>query len=309
MEDPRVKLVIDRNWEFLRRHLVVTVTMIDRLYEAGIINDYTRHSLIKQTDQAQIATLLGVLRSRSMEVFRKFVTILKLCNDGWIADSLLNTPIQEAWGKGLSRTHGMVKTMREYVDLPISMDISRLADAYVAKTDVLPGLQHRREVDLLTDKYATTALTRPYRSDMQLSTYRPYVPAPPARVSSPYLSSHILPTEYHLPLRKSLSYYDKYASDDLERVPRHVEEVHRAFVSQRLGADKAMAVLKREEIDMKTALETNVRDQAKLYHNQRLLSEIDHRLKQVEVDASHLNVNYIVDPAIRTPWAYKTYRY
>ncbi|XP_060069961.1 uncharacterized protein LOC132549984 [Ylistrum balloti] len=316
MEDPRVKLVIDRNYEFLRRHLMVTVTMIDRLYEADIINDYTRHSLIGQSDQTQITTLLGILRVRSMGKFRKFISILRLCKDGWIADSLLNTPIQEAWGKGIDRTHGKETTMKEYVNQPASLDITGLADAYVSRREGVSNLHHRREADLV-DKYVTSAYTKPYISDMHVLPYRSYIPSLPPRVTSPYLTSQIVASDYHAPLRHSLLYQDKYAYDDLARVPRHMEEVHRTLQVQRVGTDTAMAELKREELEMKSALESNVRDQAKLYHNQRLLSDLDHRLHLIESDASKLKLNpvtstrvsYKVEPVISTPWAYKTYRY
>ncbi|XP_033760012.1 uncharacterized protein LOC117342119 [Pecten maximus] len=313
MEDPRVKLVIDRSYEFLRRHLVVTVTLIDRLYDADIINNYTRHALIGQSDQAQIATLIGILRVRSLGMFRKFITILRLCNDGWIADSLLNTPIQEAWGKGAGRTLGKETSMRAYVEQPVSLDITGLADAYVCKRDATPSLQHRRDVDLV-EKYS---LSKPYMSDMELLPYRSYIPAIPARVNSPYLTSQIVSSDYFAPVRQPLAYQNRYAYDDLARVPRHVEEVHKTLQAQRVGASKALADLRREELEMKSALESNVRDQNNLYHNQRLLSDLDHRLHQIETDAGRLKlgpisntrVSYKVEPVISTPWAYKTYRY
>ncbi|XP_069103968.1 uncharacterized protein [Argopecten irradians] len=316
MEDPRVKLVLDRNIEFLKRHLVVTVMMVDRLYEAGIINDYTRQSLIGQSDYLQVTSLMAILRTKSLVTFRKFISILRQCNDGWIADSLLNTPIQEAWGKGIRRTHGKETNMRAYVDQPVSLDITGLADAYVCKRDAIPSLPKRHEVDLV-EKYA---LTKPYISDTDLLPYRSYIPSLPARVSSPYLTSQIVSSEFYAPSRQTVVYHDRYPYDDLARVPRHVEEVHKTLQAKRVGATKALADLKREELEMKSALENNVRDQAKLYHNARLLTDLDDRLHQIEADATRLKldpitntkISYKVEPVISnvsTPWAYKTYRY
>lgn len=265
-----------------------------------------------QSSQSQVTTLLTNLRGRSLDTFRRFISILKMSMDGWIADSLLNTPLQEAWRGGIGATPvlGGQKTMRDYITRDISNDHVGMSDLYVSKREIFPGgVNYRRELDHINDTYSHNSLVRPYRSDLQLSTYRSHIPQLMVRETSPFMTAQYQSPGY----AHQTAPYDKYTRErELTSVdvPRHVQDLHRTFQTQKVGAEKTMTVLRQEEQQIKVMLDRNVREQEQMEHNHRILNDLDHKLQQIELDAGHLKLRPTPDTYThRVPWATKTFRY
>lgn len=78
---------------YLRRHLVLSKTVIDKLHDYGIITEVSKNLMMKQPTQYQLDTLMNALKKCDIRTFQKFLKLLKDINNNWIAEAVLDTPL------------------------------------------------------------------------------------------------------------------------------------------------------------------------------------------------------------------------
>ncbi|XP_062598358.1 uncharacterized protein LOC134259769 [Saccostrea cucullata] len=94
LENRIIHGVLDNHEGFLRRHLVLTPTVIEELRRRVIITSSTKDRMAKVSPDAQITLLIDILRRRGIRTLAKFLRILKESLDGWIADKILSTDLR-----------------------------------------------------------------------------------------------------------------------------------------------------------------------------------------------------------------------
>ncbi|XP_067670192.1 uncharacterized protein [Haliotis asinina] len=91
MENRIVSNVLQKNTDFLSRHLVLSPTVLEKLWENGLISEYFKRQLaFKDTDE-QVPCLIESLSGRDLLTFRKFLAVLRETGHGWLVDVLLRS--------------------------------------------------------------------------------------------------------------------------------------------------------------------------------------------------------------------------
>ncbi|XP_061170942.1 uncharacterized protein LOC133180426 [Saccostrea echinata] len=94
LENRIIHGVLDKHEGFLRRHLVLSLAVIEKLRQRVIITTSTKDRMEKVSPDAQITLLIDILRRRGIRTLAKFLRILKESLDGWIADKILSTDLR-----------------------------------------------------------------------------------------------------------------------------------------------------------------------------------------------------------------------
>ncbi|XP_052057505.1 uncharacterized protein LOC127698190 [Mytilus californianus] len=94
-EDKIVNAVIDKNEGFLKRHMVLSSSIVGKLRTTGVLNDVANVRMKGESNESQVHILLSVLRRSGMRVFRKFIEVLRTSMDSWVADVILDTNVAE----------------------------------------------------------------------------------------------------------------------------------------------------------------------------------------------------------------------
>ncbi|XP_071086013.1 uncharacterized protein [Haliotis cracherodii] len=91
MENRIVSNVLQKNSDFLSRHLVLSPTVLEKLQENGLISEYVKRQLaFKDTDE-QVPCLIESFSDRGLLTFRKFLAVLRETGHGWLVDVLLRS--------------------------------------------------------------------------------------------------------------------------------------------------------------------------------------------------------------------------
>jgi len=95
-----------------------------------------------QTNNDQITLLLGILRSRSMDNFKRFLEVLRESLYGWLADGIMDTPMHQS---KLLDDMLQYKTFKEYLSKNSeSYDVDDNFSRSLVKIDTSPQIVQRR---------------------------------------------------------------------------------------------------------------------------------------------------------------------
>ncbi|CAG2214706.1 unnamed protein product [Mytilus edulis] len=141
-EDKIVNAVIDKNEGFLKRHMVLSSSIVGKLRTTGVLNDMANVKMKGESNESQVHILLCVLRRSGMRVFRKFIEVLRTSMDSWVADVILDTNVAETAFMGKKYTLIDHIKKEDYYEDNASTDYKAL--------DVIPY-----SIPQISDKYAS----------------------------------------------------------------------------------------------------------------------------------------------------------
>uniref|UniRef100_A0A0B7A090 CARD domain-containing protein n=1 Tax=Arion vulgaris TaxID=1028688 RepID=A0A0B7A090_9EUPU len=101
-ENHIVQTIIAQNEFLLRRHLVLSRSVLDQMKTSGLITDVTRRKILMEPAHRQVPTLLKSLEHKGLLSLRKFLDVLRNTGHGWMVDNILDTDVT-ANGQGRTK--------------------------------------------------------------------------------------------------------------------------------------------------------------------------------------------------------------
>ncbi|XP_050417965.1 uncharacterized protein LOC126831485 [Patella vulgata] len=284
--EPRLtKGILKKNQAFLRRHLVLSRSVLDQLVDAGLIGDVMKRRILHMDANSQVPEVIRLLDDRGLGTLRKFLKVLRDTGSGWIADVLLDTdaieyeelqreegfdPREHYENRLVRYNHGAMKRYDSADDLT-ERHQPRNYGSYTARAPSPDSIRYPRVplYDLLNSK-------RKIQSDIK-GRIRPGF----------FLSGGADPMTYR--------------GNQTDEVPKILTGLEGHFKSQTDDNEVALSSLKQEEMAIRELMDQNRREQQKVRKNQYTLMDIGQKLKEVNI-----RTNEIHDPAKNA--AVSTYR-
>ncbi|XP_076454076.1 uncharacterized protein LOC143289106 [Babylonia areolata] len=255
MESKVVSEILKKNEPLLSRHLVLSRTVLDKLYEHGLLVDYMRRKIMMHPADRQVELLLRTIEQRGLSSLRKFLEVLKETGHGYLVDAILDTeaiPVSDLHAPnstGPGEDYGNPGPANH-----------RSGPGHMASLNSL--LRMRQEQEQTTSRGGV--LPRTMLTD-------------PVAVGYPGGAGPIHP--YHSP--------PSYPTNK-EIVPSTLYNLEQVFNKQQKENEQAMVVLRQEELAIKQLMEQNARDQQKVRRKQFTVNDISKRLADINARASEI---------------------
>ncbi|RUS80326.1 hypothetical protein EGW08_011927 [Elysia chlorotica] len=91
-----VRAILRQNEFLLRRHLVLSSTVLDKMRASGVITDVLRRRIVGAPAVRQVEILLESLEDRGLHSLQKFLEVLKSTGHSWMVDVILDTDVAAA---------------------------------------------------------------------------------------------------------------------------------------------------------------------------------------------------------------------
>ncbi|KAL3848029.1 hypothetical protein ACJMK2_018912 [Sinanodonta woodiana] len=252
MENAVVRAVLLKNEELLRRHLVLSRTVIKKLRDNGIITEYTGQKLLIQRGEDQIQTLLFPLKIKDLRTLQKFIDVLKETHHRWIAEVVLETDIESG-----RRT---------------AVDLTKSLRYWLARQDKSGTLDSDLNERLIIPLSTLTSLSKTRNG---LTTHLDGV-----NQSNGYISA-ALERARNQRLTRTKNGYANLGSIS-SRVPEKLRELERTFESESTNNRSLLSVLKQEELAIHAHFRQNQQEQREIEQKQKDLSELQGRMRDLE---------------------------
>ncbi|KAL4220373.1 hypothetical protein ACF0H5_020778 [Mactra antiquata] len=250
MEFDVVKAILSKKEDFLRRHMVLSTSVIEKLRQYEVIGKYTMDQMminIGNTDK-QLTHLFVCLRTRGLPAFNGFLKVLRVTFHGWLADDLLDTTIET--DHTLYKPVGGVIPLRDVIN---NMHQSKIGHSISAA-----------EYLNWNDKFAE--YTPKKQQNKQFDT---------ASVVSSEEGNSPTGTEHG-------------RDSPITRVPRNIRDLEKVFDNESVSTTNFLATLRQEEIRLRALLQQNLREQQDLLSKQDALVEIKDKMKEISKSATQL---------------------
>lgn len=305
-----VRTILRQNEVLLRRHLVLSKTVLDQLKSNGLITDVTRRKILLEPAHKQVPVLIGCLENRGISSLRKFLDVLRSTGHGWIVDHILDTDVSVGAGRGRS-TDDIGHRYNTSYTRP-----QNLASAYFSNRRNNKYDPQRSDNRKSLTAYNTGGYEPAGLSLGSLLKARDAVdePEPTARgtihartlLTDPVMMSAQvgrlpgLPSHHPIPFLRGR-----------EEIPLTLYGLNQAFSDQDQHNQQAMSVLRQEEIAIRQLMEQNARDQNNVRRKQAAvqdivgrLKEIHNRAKDVYEPSPHPNIGrYRLAQLNQIPWS------
>ncbi|KAL3861283.1 hypothetical protein ACJMK2_007326 [Sinanodonta woodiana] len=263
MENAVVRAVLLKNEELLRRHLVLSRTVIKKLRDNGIITEYTGQKLLIQRGEDQIQTLLFPLKIKDLRTLQKFIDVLKETHHRWIAEVLLETDIESGrrtavdltkslryWLARQDKSGTLDSDLNERLIIPLST-LTSLSKTRNGLTTHLDGVNQ-------SNGYISAALERARNQRL-------------TRTKNGYAN-----------LRFQIGEGQNRKGSISSRVPEKLRELERTFESESTNNRSLLSVLKQEELAIRAHFRQNQQEQREIEQKQKDLSELQGRMRDLE---------------------------
>ncbi|XP_053403029.1 uncharacterized protein LOC128558205 [Mercenaria mercenaria] len=261
-----IKAILSKKEDFLRRHLVLSTSVINKLRQMDVIGKYTRDQMLaNKTDVDKQMTLLSIcLRTRGLPAFQGFLHVLRMTFHGWLADDILDTSIDIG---GMSTNVGNTIAVRDILNQmyqnKVQSEQFQYKPIYLAESEYpyvpyFPKGQGYRHEPNARHPFTEPDAKRQTRSEHQSRRHE-------------YTSAS---NNNEVPLS--------------EQVPENLRYLQTAFDSESAATRKSISVLRQEEITIKALLQNNLREQQDLLSRQQALEEIKDKIKELNRTATQL---------------------
>lgn len=277
--------ILRKNESFLRRHLVLSKTVLDKLHDKGLITDIIRRKILMYPHNKQVPLLLESLENQGLPSLRKFLVVLKDTGHGYLVDTILDT---EAIPVGDVRPDTTNPRAGAGVD-------------YVLPRPVYTVHSPRKTIPAGTGNMASLGSLLRMRKEQETETRGTLVPR--TLLSDPMMTGYagydqLQPSTLQPPARR-------------EDVPGTLYNLGQVFNSQQKINEEALVVLRQEEMAIKQLMEQNARDQQKVRRKQfatddmkRKLSDINARASEMYEPAPHPSMGrYRLAQLNQIPWS------
>ncbi|XP_052783221.1 uncharacterized protein LOC128219451 [Mya arenaria] len=248
-----VKEILNKKEDFIRRHIVLSTSVIQLLKKHDVIGQFTYDQMManaSNTDK-QMTLLLVCIKTRGLASFQGFLQVLRITFHGWIADDILECNID----RSAVVTSGLI-TVRDV--------ISKAHQDNLAQKNAIQDFkleQKHIEVDSGRVNSRSPSRRHEYTSirEREKDDIRRYPKSRSSEVNSP-----------------------------ITQIPENLRHLQRTFDTETASTRKSLAVLKQEEVTIKALLQQNLREQQDMLMKQETLIEIKSRIKEINQSAAHL---------------------
>ncbi|XP_025079172.1 uncharacterized protein LOC112555150 [Pomacea canaliculata] len=268
MEASIVREILKKNEDFLKRHLILSKTVLDKLHSNGLITDVIRRKILVYPGYKQVPLLLESMDYQGLHSLRKFIGVLRETGHRYLADLILDTeaiPVADLRpgtasysGSSFTDDMGLTRPTRT-VHSPVR--------GHKAVVSLGQLLRQREERDVAPRGAVVprTLLSHPLTSaPYAVTDDAAYTWAPRA----PRAQTHVVSRK--------------------EDIPSTLYGLGQVFTAQLQDNEQAMKVLRQEEMAIKQLLEQNARDQQKVRRKQYAIDDINKRLKDIGARASDM---------------------
>ncbi|KAH9509445.1 hypothetical protein Btru_045905 [Bulinus truncatus] len=277
-----VRAILRQNEFLLRRHLILSRTVLDKLKANSLITDVTRRKILLEPAHKQVKVLINSLENRGIQSLRKFMQVLKETGHGWIAEQLLDTDVTLG-GKGRSTDD---ISYRDRHHLNYTRPHPQTTDYFSNRRDRADTVRGDNR------KSFTTGLSLSDRPENGLSLaalLKLREPAEePEAAARGVIHARTLFTDPiaqgYPPQPATLPNYSRPAvafPRSREEIPLTLYGLNQAFSDQDQKNQQALSVLRQEEVAIRQLMEQNMRDQGNVRRKQAAVQDIVGRLKDI----------------------------
>ncbi|GFN91550.1 hypothetical protein PoB_001805600 [Plakobranchus ocellatus] len=311
-----VRAILRQNEYLLRRHLVLSSTVLEKMRANGVITDVMRRKIVEAPAVKQVPMLLNSLEDRGLHSLQKFLEVLRTTGHSWMVDMILDTDVSAQ----PNRTVDDSEYHRERID-PAPTSYTR------------PGASHFPRAVTSPKRRAVTFDPAPvYRGGAVggggmsladvLKAREPKEEADPMLAPRGVFHARTMltdPTVMRQPTMlsaPSLPLYTKYPGvpvmhDTKEDIPMTLYNLNETFADQESQNQQALCVLRQEAVAIRQLLDQNARDEANVRRKQAAvndivsrLRDIHHRAREVYQPAPHPNIGrYRLAQLNQIPWS------
>lgn len=267
MEPRIVNEILKKNEQFLRRHLVLSKTVLDKLHSQGLITEIIRRKILMYPAHKQVPLLLESLENRGLPSLRKFIEVLRDTGHRYLADTILDTEAIPVNDVRPDTTYAHQSTRHNYsVPARHTHTVHSPVRGHHGAVSIAHLLQMRQDKEMAPrgEIIPRTVLTDPvaigYQGGVGGGAYD-WTGSQPHRA--------------------------QYASRR-EDIPGTLYSLGQVFNSQLKENEQALVVLRQEEMAIKQLMEQNARDQQKVRRKQYTIDDMSKRLKDMNARASDM---------------------
>nr|KAG5694662.1 hypothetical protein BaRGS_003940 [Batillaria attramentaria] len=276
MEPRIVNEILKRNEQFLRRHLVLSKTVLDKLHNQGLITDIIRRKILMYPAHKQVPLLLESLQNRGLPSLRKFLEVLRDTGHRYLADTILDTeaiPVSDVrpdttYARKSARDYSVPLRQTHTVHSPVrgrdggAGGVVSLAHLFRMRQD--------REAEPRGEIVPRTLLADPVAVGYAGGAGGgggggglDWTPGGGSQYRSHYAARR-------------------------EDIPATLYSLGQVFTHQQKDNEQALVVLRQEEMAIKQLMEQNARDQQKVRRKQYAIDDMNKRLKDINARASDM---------------------
>ncbi|CAL1544606.1 unnamed protein product [Lymnaea stagnalis] len=302
-----VRAILRQNEFLLRRHLVLSKTVLDNLKSNGLITDVTRRKILLEPAHKQVPVLIGCLENRGITSLKKFLEVLRSTGHGWIVDHILDTDVSAGAGRGKSMD-----------DIGHRYRASHTRQQNLAN-DYFSNRRNKYDLQRSDNRKSLTAYSGGYENGMSLGSLlkaREPVDEPELAARGTIHARTLLADSMTMAgqagrLPGLPSHHPVPFPRVREEIPLTLYGLNQAFSDQDQHNQQAMSVLRQEEIAIRQLMEQNARDQGNVRRKQAAvqdivgrLKEIHNRAKDVYEPSPHPNIGrYRLAQLNQIPWS------
>ncbi|XP_012942302.1 uncharacterized protein LOC101848063 [Aplysia californica] len=284
-----VRAILRQKEFLLRRHLVLSRTVLDQLKENGILTEFVRRKIALEPVHKQVPVLLSALENRGLASFRKFLDVLRQTGHSWLVEQLLDTDVtmkRFSFDDIAHRKDEDSRYTRPHARTSGGGGVTgrrRGLDSYFRQT-VTAGVPSVGGVDRLSGEGTTLASLLKAKEPPDPQTEpRGIIHARPFITEQGY--------DPHFGPRMPAGYTQ--GGQTILPFPRGTEDISRtlyglnqAFADQEQKHQHAMSVLRQEETAIRQLMEQNARNQGQVRQKMGVVKDISDRLRDINVRAT-----------------------
>ncbi|KAK6962852.1 hypothetical protein BgiMline_032971 [Biomphalaria glabrata] len=276
-----VRAILRQNEFFLRRHLILSKTVLDKLKDNNLITDISRRKILLEPAHRQVPVLINCLENRGIQSLRKFLDVLRETGHGWIVEQLLDTDIslggkarskddigyrdrhQPTYSRPNAQTTDYFSTKRTRFETLREDNRRSLTAGQESGLSLSTLLKLREPVDEAEAVPRGVIHARTMLADPIAQGYPPHPALLPGLGLPQYTQPPVM-----FPRSK-------------DEIPMTLFGLNQAFSDQDQKNQQALSVLRQEEVAIKQLMEQNLRDQGNVRRKQAAVHDIVNRLKDI----------------------------
>ncbi|KAK3752521.1 hypothetical protein RRG08_032811 [Elysia crispata] len=314
-----VRAILRQNEFLLRRHLVLSSTVLEKMRASGVITDVLRRRIVGAPAVRQVEILLESLEDRGLHSLQKFLEVLKSTGHSWMVDVILDTDVAAAG-----------QPERAVDDSQYHPDRTNPGNSYTRPTaTIFPGSVTSPKRRAVTFDPASVLKNGGGRGggmsladilkarEVKEETEDPTL-APRGVIHARTMLTD--PTVMRQPVMMSapglMPFNTRYQQlppmyDSKEEIPMTLYNLNETFAEQESQNQQALCVLRQEAVAIRQLLDQNARDEANVRRKQAAvnditsrLRDIHHRAREVCQPAPHPNIGrYRLAQLNQIPWS------
>ncbi|CAG5131198.1 unnamed protein product [Candidula unifasciata] len=286
-----VRAILRQNEFLLRRHLVLSRSVLDQMKSSGLITDVLRRKILAEPAHQQVPLLLRSLENQGLHSLKKFLDVLKNTGHSWIVDIILDTDVT-ASGQTRTKDDTGYKTA---MTRPLGRitDISRRSGYLSLRPDlrksvtagVLPSGGQRSNGLSLGALLKLREPAEPETTPRGVFNARTLLTD--SISSGPEFGDQFRALPEFPPFGQQNTAYPRSNED----IPKTLYHLNQAFSEQEQRNQQALAILRQEEVAIRQLMEQNARDQGNIRRKQTAVHDIAERLRDI-----HSRARVIYEP-------------